>query len=143
MKVYNDFNYITTNLANFFQKVSNNISKPQAFNLSYIVTSSIDANSIIPFDVSSKFKGSLSQNKPTSNEKRVRRFLGNFHFNIYDFYNDLTTYVFNNFKVNLKDANIFVALDHSYNKDDFVTLVVSYIVGKKSIPIYILNSIFR
>ena len=136
MKVYNNFDDTTSKLAKFFLKISNNIAKPQARNLAYLVISAIDSNSIINSELASSFKNNLSLNKPESNEKRIFRFLHNSNFNENLFFNDLIKYIFTNYKKKHKDGTIFIAIDHTFNRDDFVTLVITYVIGKQSIPIY-------
>ena len=61
-KLYNTFESISSDLANYLKESSNNISKPQAYNLSYIVIGAIQANSIIASKVALNFKGILSNN---------------------------------------------------------------------------------
>ena len=73
--LYNDFDNISTLLADYFFNCSNNISKPQAFHLAYITLGTSLSNSVLSSNVSLEFKGNLSFNKPDSNEKRVKRFL--------------------------------------------------------------------
>ena len=118
-KLYNTFETISTDLANYLRESSNNISKPQAYNLAYIVVGAIQSNSITASKVSLNFKGFLSNNKPDSNEKRVKRFYNNCNFNINDFYDDFITDIISKYKVKHSDNNIFISFDHSYNKDDF------------------------
>ena len=115
---------------------NNHISKPQASNLAYITIGATNANSIITSSIASHFKGNLSLNKAESNERRIRRFLNNEHFNIYNFFNDLINHVISNYKVKHDDNVVFVSMDHTYNNDDFVTLTLTTKIGKQSIPIY-------
>lgn len=135
-KLYNTFSELSSSLAKFFLSISSNISKPQAFNLAYFIIASNDANSIITSSVASKFKGILSKNMPESNERRIRRFLNTEVFNIYNFFDDLVKHVMSNYKVKHSDNNIFICVDHTHNKDDFVTLTITIKIGKQSIPIY-------
>ena len=134
--VYNTFDSLSSSLSNFFLSFSPHISKPQAKNLSYIILASIDANSIITSSVASHFKGGLSYNKPESNERRIRRFLNNPHFDIYSFFDDLISYVIDQYKVKYSDNIVFVCMDHSFNNDDFTTLTLTTRIGRQSIPIY-------
>lgn len=135
-KLYNTFESISSDLANYLKESSNNISKPQAYNLSYIVIVVIQANSIIASKVALNFKGTLSNNKPDSNEKRVKRFFNNSIFNIYNFYADFISNIISTYKVKHSDNNVFISLDHTYNKDDFTSLVFTLRIGKQSIPLW-------
>ena len=135
-KLYNTFESISSDLANYLKESSNNISKPQAYNLSYIVIGAIQANSIIASKVALNFKGTLSNNKPDSNEKRVKRFFNNSIFNIYNFYADFISNIISTYKVKHSDNNVFISLDHTYNKDDFTSLVFTLRIGKQSIPLW-------
>ena len=134
--VYNNFDEISTSLSNSFLNLSNNLSKPQAKNLAYAIVAATDANSIVTSTVASHFKGSLSFNKPESNERKLRRFLNNFHFSPYIVYQDFINHILSNYKVKHLDNSIFISFDHSFNKDDFVSLVVALRIGKQSIPIW-------
>lgn len=135
-KLYNTFDEISSNLANSFLAISDSISKPQAFNLAYTVIGATNSNSIITSSIASQFKGSLSQNMPESNERRIRRFLNNSSFDFYSFYDDLISHVLTNYTVKHQDKNVFVSLDHSYNNDDFTSLTLTLKIGKQSVPIY-------
>ena len=84
-KLYNSFTEVATNLSNYFTNSSNNISLLQARNLAYCTIGAIQANSIITSKISVNFKGFLSQNKPDSNIKRVKRFFNNSKFNMNHF----------------------------------------------------------
>ena len=135
-KLYNSFTEVATNLSNYFINSSNNISLPQAHNLAYCAIGAIQANSIITSKISVNFKGILSQNKPDSNIKRVKRFFNNSIFNMNNFFHDFISNVLNNYKVKHRDNNIFISFDHSYNKDDFTSIVFSLKIGKQSIPVW-------
>lgn len=135
-KLYNTFDDISSSLANSFLQFSNSISKPQAFNLAYSIIGATNSNSIITSSIASQFKGTLSQNMPESNERRVRRFLNNNKFDFYYFYDELITHVLSNYTVKHNDNNVFVSFDHTYNNDDFTTLTLTVKIGKQCVPIY-------
>ena len=136
MELYNNQEQITTNLKNFFLEISPCLSIPRAKNLALIIESMIESSSIITSNIASIFKGIFKFNKPESNQKRVYRFWHNQHVDMEDFFDDLIAYVFKNFKVKHEDSKVYVSFDHSFNRDDFASLVVSFSVGKQAIPIY-------
>ena len=131
MEVYNNQEQI-----HFFLEVSPCLSIPQAKNLSLIIESMIESSSIITSNIASVFKGNFKLNKPESNEKRVYRFWHNSHINMENVFDNIIQYIFKNFKVKHEDTKVYISFDHSFNRDDFVSLVVSFSVGKQAIPIY-------
>ena len=137
--VYNTFDFLSSSLSNFFQSISPHISKPQAKNLAYIILASIDANSIITSSVASHFKGDLSFNKPESNERRIRRFLNNPHFDIYSFYDDLISYVMDKYKVKHSDNIVYFRCFEGTNDPDafsFDTIKNALTYAHKLFPNY-------
>lgn len=136
MKLYNTQADITSQLTNIFLEASPILSLPQARNLAIIIEAMIEASSIITSKIAYKLKGDFKENKPDSNQKRIYRFWQNPHVDLEKFFDDLMSFVFNKFDVKHKDSKVFVAFDHSYNRDDFTSLVVTLCIGKQAIPIY-------
>ena len=134
MKIYNTFEENTSKLRKLFLKVSNTISKPAANNMALVVNGTINSNSIITDFIAEKME-SLKELKPDSINKRISRFWNNKNINMELFYDDLIKHVLSNFKIK-HNNRVYIVIDHTFNRDDFTSIVVTLCIGTQSIPIY-------
>jgi len=135
-KLYNTFNFCSSNFYDFFIKIDPSLSKPQINFLSDFFTSLLSSSSInfdkLAIDLSRKY----SHIKLDSILKRISRFLNNDYNNFHILFDNLIYYIFSNFTVKHPDNRIFISFDHMFVKDKFTVLMLSLKVGKQGFPIF-------
>lgn len=134
MKIYNSFEENTSKLKELFLKVSNDLSKPQANNLALIVNRAVNSKSIVTTSLASEMV-SLKKNKFDSITKRIYRFWNNKKIDMEQYYDNLIKYVLSNFNIK-HNKTVYIVIDHTFNRDDFTSLVVTLCIGSQSIPLY-------
>ena len=134
-KLYNNQDFISTNLSSFFSNPSFNLSKPHLKILPFIISSIVSSESVVTSDISKSFNSSIFSSNDSSNQKRIWRFLNNPHFDIYSFYSSFIKHVLSNMK-GIKHKKFTVVLDHMFTKNKYVQLVFTLKIGKQSIPIW-------
>lgn len=127
-KLYNTQENIASNLANFFQKVTD-VSKPQLKIIPYIILGMIEAESVVTTDIVKKLKGNFSLVNPFSTVRRLERFFNHKKFDVYNFYHDIISNVIA--KYNPKNKDIHISIDHMYCRDDFTILFFSMKIDKQ------------
>lgn len=127
-KLYNTQENIASDLAKFFEKVSD-ITKPQLKIIPYIILGMIESESVVTADIVKKLKGNFLKVFPSSNTRRLERFFNNPKFDVYEFYDEIIREVIKNYEINKKE--IHVTMDHMYCRDDFTILMFSMRLGKQ------------
>lgn len=128
IKLYNTQKNIASDLANFFEKVTN-ISKPQLKIIPYIILGMIESESVVTTDIVKKLKGNFSFVNPFSTVRRLERFFNNQRFDIYKFYHEIISYIISQY--NPKNKDIHICIDHMYCRDDFTILFFSLKIDKQ------------
>lgn len=127
-KLYNTQENIASDLANFFEKVTN-ISKPHLKIVPYVILGMIESESVVTTNIVKKLKGTFSLVNPFSTVRRLERFFNNEKFDVYQFYQDIISNVIRKYKPQNKE--IHVSIDHMYCRDDFTILFISMKIDKQ------------
>ena len=130
MKVYYNQKTISSSLRNFFKNIFS-LSKPLLYNLAYIITGMVSAESVVTSDVSKNLKDDFSLINLESIERRFRRFFKSFSSFAYSSYASFISSIISNFKVKHSDNKIHISFDHMFCKDKFTILLFSLRIGKQ------------
>lgn len=133
IKLYNTQTNIASHLANFFEKVAN-LTKPQLKIIPYIILGMIESESVVTTDIVKKLKGNFCLVSPFSTVRRLERFFNNERFDIYEFYDEIITYIISEY--NPKNKEVHICIDHMYCKDNFTILFFSLKIDKQGIPLW-------
>ena len=135
MKVYYTHDKVSSFFKQIFQKVFS-LSVPLLKNLSSIITSMIDAESVVSTDIARKFKDTFYPIQLASLERRFMRFFTSFSNVAYPFYESLISFVISNYRIKHSDKKVHISFDHMFCKDKFTILLFSLRIGKQGIPIW-------
>ena len=135
MKVYYTHDKVSSFFKQIFQKVFT-LSVPHLKNLSSIITSMIDAESVVSTDIARKFKDTFYPIQLASLERRFMRFFTSFSNVAYPFYESLISFVISNYRIKHSDKKVHISFDHMFCKDKFTILLFSLRIGKQGIPIW-------
>ena len=102
MKSYYNQDKISSGLTKFFQKIFS-LSKPLIYNLSFIITGMISAESVVTSDFSKKLKDNFSYINLDSIERRFRRFFSSFSSFAYSSFSLFISSIISKFKVKHSD----------------------------------------
>ena len=101
------------------------------FDISYIITGMISAESVVTSDISKKLKDDFSFINLESIERRFRRFFNSFSSLAYSFYSSFISSIISSFKVKHSDKKVHISFDHMFCKDKFTILLFSLRIGKQ------------
>lgn len=133
-KVYNTQKEITTNLRKFL-KESSSLYKTQLNFIPEVIFGMISSESVVTSDIARTLKDEFTLIQHDSITKRIRRLLNNKRFDGIKFYNEIISYIIDNYKVKHKTNKIHLIIDHMYCKENYTILMVSMRVGTQGIPI--------
>ena len=126
-KFYNNYDFISTDLFNFFHSLNLSLDKRNLKTLVSTIISMIQAESVVTSKLATSFNSS-------SNEKTLWRFFNNKHINIYDIFNAVSNRVISNIS-NVRHDILIVTFDHMYIKNNFVILMFTLKIDNQGIPI--------
>ena len=109
-KLYNTQKDFTIGFKKFLLQAIPNIRKTQLNIFPYIILGMILSESCVPVDIAKELKSGFSFVQIDSIIKRIRRFFNNKLFKPYEFYNNLISFVINDFKLSHTDKNIYITL---------------------------------
>ena len=133
-KLYNTQKEITTNLRNFL-KESSSLYKPQLNFIPELIFGMISSESVVSSDIARTLKEEFSLIQHNSITKKIRRLFNNKRFDGIKFYNEIISYIIDNYKIKHKNNKIHLIIDHMYCKENYTVLMVSMRVGTQGIPI--------
>lgn len=135
-KLYNNFEFCSSNFDNFFNKIDFFSNKHQRNFLSDFFTAFLSSNSINFDKIALELSHKYSNIHFDSILKRISRFLNNHNNNFHDLFNQIIKFIISNFKVKHDDKRIFISFDHMYVKDKFTVFMLSLKIGKQGFPIF-------
>lgn len=133
--IYNNFDDSASLFRNFLNIINSNLSKPLAFNLSYLIFSLINSESVVTSDLASSLNSNFFSSNDDSNQKRIWRFFNNPNLNLNNTFNLIINHVIKNVS-NVRHDKLIVTLDHMFTKNNFVTLMFTLKIDNQAIPIW-------
>lgn len=136
-KVYNDFNFIANNFRNFISSSCPSLSKPCLNIMPEVLTAMTSSLSSNTSKIALSCKGSkFDFIQSDSVNRRIRRFFNNLNYNPYDIFDSIIKHIISKFSCKHSDNRVHIVFDHMYKSEDFVTLMFTLRLGKKSIPLW-------
>lgn len=132
MKIlYNEENKITMDLTKKMKSCHCGLSKPQMNNVIKIMISMIKGESVVSADIA---KNMDDYSNISSAEKKIWRLLNNKNIDFKLVFKNLIIDIIKNMK--FKHNKAFISLDHSFEKNNFVTLMFTLKINKQCIPLW-------
>ena len=136
-KLYNTFEDISTNFSDVLHSLCPFLPKTALNILPDILTSMISSTSCVTKNIASSLKGlKFDYIHDESKERRIRRFFNNSNYDPYRIYDSLIKHVFQKFSCKHGDNRIYIVFDHMFEREQFVTFMLSLRIGQKSIPLW-------
>ncbi len=136
-KVYNTYTDISNNFRNFLSTICPFLPKTALNIFPEILTSMISSTSCITKNISLECKGEkFDFIQFDSVTKRIRRFFNNTNYEPYKIYDSIIRFVLSKFTLKHSDNRVHIVFDHMFEREQFVTFMISLRIGKKSIPLW-------
>ena len=133
-KFYNNYDFISTDLFNFFHSLNLSLDKRNLKTLVSTIISMIQAESVVTSKLATSFHSADASSNSASIEKTLWRFFNNKHINIYDIFNSVSNHVISNIS-NVRHDLLIVTFDHMFIKNNFVILMFTLKIDTQGIPI--------
>jgi len=136
-KVYNNFSDISNNFRSILSTMCPFLPKTALNIFPEVLTAMISSTSCITNNIARSCKGAkFDFIQPDSVTKRIRRFFNNTNYDPYEIYDSIIRHVLNKFSLKHSDNRVHIVFDHMFEKEQFVTFMISLCIGKKSIPLW-------
>lgn len=136
-KLYNDFSFISNSFRSFLSSSCSFLPKTCLNIMPDVLASMVSSLSSSTSQIALHCKGDkFDFIQPDSVIKRIRRFFNNTNYDPYLIYDSIIRHVISKFSCKHSDGKLHIALDHMYKSEDFVSLMFTLRIGKKSIPLW-------
>lgn len=133
-KLYNTQSTLSSDLSNYFKKVSPTLSKPHLKLIAPIIIGMVKAESVVTSDIVKNLNDHFSYVLPSSTTRRLERFFNNPNFDIYSLFDSIIRDVISSY--NLKNKKVYISFDHMYCRNSFTVFLISLRIGKQGIPLW-------
>lgn len=136
-KVYNTYQDISNSFRTFLSNICPFLPKTALNIMPEVLTSMLDSTSCITKNIALSCKGNKFDSiQFESVSKRIKRFFNNTNYNPYQIYDALIKHVLSKYTLKHSDNRVHIVFDHMYEREQFVTFMISMRIGKKSIPLW-------
>lgn len=137
IKLYNTYEDISNNFRNYLSNTCPFLPKTALNIMPEVLTSMISSTSCVTKNIALSCKGDkFDFIQFESVTKRLRRFFNNTNYDAYKIYDSIIKQVLSKFTLKHSDNRVHIVFDHMYEREQFVTFMISLRIGKKSIPLW-------
>ncbi|MFI3261265.1 MAG: transposase [bacterium] len=131
MKLYNKKSQFSSQLQKFVNSFTNGMSKPIKDRFISLVVSLMTSESGVSADLARRINTTI---KNASMRTNLYRFFNNKNFNQDLFYKNFIITVIQ--KIKFKHNNAYITIDHTFEKNEFVTIMFTLRINNQGIPIF-------